>query len=134
MKFMTRSILAVIALSTGSLTLVDAFGIRPETKTVKTTTTNAPAKAQQVPWHDVLGKVVCSGLVAASIWSAPMVNLDDGGHMMVQPQNVAVAKEMASASGSRVNKDADSLLRYGLPIKNKEVSVVDIKMADLCIL
>jgi hypothetical protein len=36
--------------------------------------------------------------------------------------NVAVAKEMASASGSRVNKDAESLLRYGLPINNKEVS------------
>jgi cyclophilin family peptidyl-prolyl cis-trans isomerase len=36
--------------------------------------------------------------------------------------NVAVAKEMASASGSRVNKDADSLLRYGLPINSKEVS------------
>jgi peptidylprolyl isomerase len=33
----------------------------------------------------------------------------------------AVAKEMASGSGSRVNKDADSLLRYGLPIKNKDV-------------
>ena len=33
-------------------------------------------------------------------------------------------KEMASASGSRVNKDAESLLRYGLPIpKDKEVSI-----------
>jgi len=33
----------------------------------------------------------------------------------------AVAKEMASGTGSRVNKDPESLLRYGLPIKNKEV-------------
>jgi len=31
------------------------------------------------------------------------------------------AVEKASGSGSRVNKDAESLLRYGLPIKNKEV-------------
>lgn len=35
--------------------------------------------------------------------------------------NVANAKEMASGSGSRVNKDPESLLRYGLPIQNKEV-------------
>jgi hypothetical protein len=33
----------------------------------------------------------------------------------------ASAKEMASGSGSRVNKDPESLLRYGLPIQSKEV-------------
>jgi len=32
-----------------------------------------------------------------------------------------LAKEMASGTGSRVNKDPESLLRYGLPIQNKEV-------------
>ena len=32
----------------------------------------------------------------------------------------ALAKELASGSGSRVNKDADSLLRYGLPSVTKE--------------
>ena len=36
---------------------------------------------------------------------------------------VANAKEMASGSGSRVNKDPESLLRYGLPIKNNEVCI-----------
>lgn len=39
--------------------------------------------------------------------------------------NVANAKEMASGSGSRVNKDPESLLRYGLPIQNKEVRMID---------
>jgi hypothetical protein len=40
----------------------------------------------------------------------------------IRPSVVAQAKEMASASGSRVNKDPESLLRYGLPIpKDKEV-------------
>lgn len=34
---------------------------------------------------------------------------------------VVNAKEMASGTGSRVNKDPESLLRYGLPINNKEV-------------
>ena len=43
--------------------------------------------------------------------------------------NVANAKEMASGSGSRVNKDPESLLRYGLPIQNKEVRIYE----KLCI-
>ena len=40
---------------------------------------------------------------------------------MVEHIFAANAKEKASGSGSRVNKDAESLLRYGLPIQNKEV-------------
>jgi hypothetical protein len=36
----------------------------------------------------------------------------------------AFAREMASGSGSRVNKDPESLLRYGLPISNPEVRLV----------
>lgn len=40
---------------------------------------------------------------------------------------MANAKEMASGTGSRVNKDPESLLRYGLPIDNKEVrTLVDV--------
>jgi hypothetical protein len=35
--------------------------------------------------------------------------------------SVAMAKEMASGTGSRVNKDPESLLRWGLPITNQEV-------------
>ncbi|KAL3906027.1 MAG: hypothetical protein SGILL_009443, partial [Bacillariaceae sp.] len=41
--------------------------------------------------------------------------------MLVDPSTIASAKEMASGTGSRVNKDPESLLRLGLPIKNKEV-------------
>ena len=106
---------------------VDAFSIGPETSgkrsSITTTkTTSESSSSSKLPWPDVIGKAVCSGLVAASIWAAPVsVPLFD----MQQP--VAVAKEMASASGSRVNKDADSLLRYGLPIKNKEVSLAKTK-------
>jgi hypothetical protein len=50
----------------------------------------------------------------AAFTSIPLVHLQS---------SAAHAKEMASGSGSRVNKDAESLLRYGLPIQNKEVSV-----------
>lgn len=41
------------------------------------------------------------------------------------------AKEMASGSGSRVNKDAESLLRLGLPIKNKEVRKLQTALEDV---
>lgn len=40
---------------------------------------------------------------------------------MLYDTSAANAKEMASGTGSRVNKDAESLLRLGLPFKNKEV-------------
>lgn len=44
-----------------------------------------------------------------------------GLNEVVQQTVVAGAKDKASATGSRVNKDADSLLRLGLPINSKEV-------------
>jgi hypothetical protein len=45
---------------------------------------------------------------------------------------VVEAKEMASGSGSRVNKDAESLLRYGLPIpKDKEIRKLQVTIEDI---
>ena len=72
-------------------------------------------------------KAVLSGLVAATMWSTPLAGnnipfLPQTTTSMADHSMVANAKEMASGSGSRVNKDPESLLRYGLPIKNKEVS------------
>ena len=103
---------SVLLVALGGSVAVDGFSVRPET--AKTVTT-----VPKVPWKDVIGKAVCSSLVAASIWSAPSLPFAP-----IEMRNVAVAKEMASGSGSRVNKDADSLLRYGLPIKNKEVRII----------
>lgn len=66
-------------------------------------------------------KAVAAALLAGALWAAPAAVTN-----VVTPHSpitaVASAKEMASGSGSRVNKDPDSLLRYGLPINNKEVS------------
>uniref|UniRef100_A0A7S3VDJ1 peptidylprolyl isomerase n=1 Tax=Chaetoceros debilis TaxID=122233 RepID=A0A7S3VDJ1_9STRA len=69
--------------------------------------------------------------LAGAIWASPaaMVSNDaiSGSHLLnlndnVRSSIVADAKEMASGSGSRVNKDAESLLRLGLPIpKDKDV-------------
>ena len=52
-------------------------------------------------------------------------------HQGGAPVMTAQAKEMASGTGSRVNKDAESLLRYGLPINNKEVSSEESSLLSL---
>lgn len=76
-----------------------------------------------------IGKVVATTAITISLWGIPPpflldVPFTDGSHAHVNPISplfLASAKEMASGTGSRVNKDADSLLRLGLPIQNKEV-------------
>ena len=78
-------------------------------------------------WNGVVEqghKAVVSGVLAATLWSLPAMNvpLPFPHHQGGAPVMTAQAKEMASGTGSRVNKDAESLLRYGLPINNKEVS------------
>jgi hypothetical protein len=78
--------------------------------------------------------------LAGAIWASPVAIMGGGngpeiGSSMnfcsspssfmnhIRTSLFADAKEMASGSGSRVNKDPESLLRYGLPIpKDKEVS------------
>ena len=75
--------------------------------------------------------VIATTCMAAAIWASPSAiigsidSTDFSNNMIVnevRSASVADAKEMASASGSRVNKDPESLLRYGLPIpKDKEV-------------
>jgi nicotinamide mononucleotide adenylyltransferase len=70
--------------------------------------------------------------LAGAIWASPAAILGNyNDHSIIanplfnqiQSSVVADAKEMASGSGSRVNKDPESLLRLGLPIpKDKEVS------------
>ena len=68
--------------------------------------------------------------LSMALWGAPtaLVSSSVSDHQSMMPPMIeqvfaANAKEKASGSGSRVNKDAESLLRYGLPIQNKEVCI-----------
>jgi hypothetical protein len=72
--------------------------------------------------NSIRSVLVTTAFLTASWWcsSIPIMTSFDANHVNVNM--VAQAKEMASGSGSRVNKDPESLLRYGLPIDNKEVS------------
>jgi cyclophilin family peptidyl-prolyl cis-trans isomerase len=79
------------------------------------------------PSNDFVGKAFAASLLSAFLWSSPVVTTSSSQHngrniiTFGLDRNVASAKEMASGSGSRVNKDPESLLRYGLPIDNQEV-------------
>ena len=104
----------------------DAFTVLPQIKacdrsSVKLSATN---KAESDSWQNQIGRLLATGLVTASLWAAPAI-VQDSFVGVNAPEfmtsSVANAKQMASASGSRVNKDPESLLRYGLPINSKEV-------------
>jgi len=76
--------------------------------------------------NNVKGAVAATFL-AGAVWAAPAALIGDMSSTNpflneIRTSVVADAKEMASGSGSRVNKDPESLLRLGLPIpKDKEV-------------
>lgn len=103
-----------------------AFTVLPQNRAlersgVKVSATN---DAESNSWQNQIGKLLTTGLVTASLWAAPAVVQDafQGiGAPEIMTSSAANAKQMASASGSRVNKDPESLLRYGLPINSKEV-------------
>lgn len=70
--------------------------------------------------------------LAAAIWAAPATIAGPmTTHFPSTSGLVASAKEMASGSGTRVNKDPESLLRYGLPINNKEVRQLQKSIEDI---
>ena len=76
--------------------------------------------------HQWIGKAVSTTVITASLWAAPpLLAAQYSWDWLTINGNsnpfVALAVEKASGTGSRVNKDADSLLRLGLPINNKEV-------------
>lgn len=90
--------------------------------------------------QDNVKSVVAATLLAGSLWASPSalvstVGSGDGSPVWmdgITSTVVADAKEMASGSGARVNKDAESLLRYGLPIpKDKEIRKFQVTIEEI---
>ena len=127
MKFPTCLFLALAIVSSS------AFTIQPRHASKTLTTLSAASSDDHAngSFLQQMNKMFATGLVTASLWAAPAMiqNINnfpgsDGPHQqMFSSSYVANAKQMASASGSRVNKDPESLLRYGLPINSKEVRI-----------
>lgn len=90
--------------------------------------------------QDNVKGAMAATLLAGSLWSSPsaLVSMTSNGHGTpvwldgITSSVVADAKEMASGSGARVNKDADSLLRFGLPIpKDKEIRKFQVGIEEI---
>jgi hypothetical protein len=97
-----------------ALTLVSSSAFVPPRAPQSTT----QLATEKQPW---LQQFAAAVVVGATFWASPAFDVG----LPQAPAMVAVAKEMASGTGSRVNKDPESLLRYGLPINNKDVRELD---------
>jgi len=86
-------------------------------------TTAGSNTALQMKENNNIQSALTAAVIAASVWASPFTLMNEQFHpSLSNNNNMAYAKEMASGSGSRVNKDPESLLRYGLPIPNdKEI-------------
>ena len=129
-----------IAFFLSSISVTNGFAPQTRVQT-RTTPLNASTKPSQnenivvdtLEAVDATVKGAMSGMaLAAALWVAPATMAgplssafpnyvaNNNNNIMIS-SSIANAKEMASGSGTRVNKDPESLLRLGLPIKNKEV-------------
>lgn len=125
-----------------SVASVNAFApqVVPQTRTVPIYASNKPSQNENIVVDvleavDATVKGSISGMaLAAALWVAPATIGPVTSHFSgnnVIASSVASAKEMASGSGTRVNKDPESLLRYGLPINNKEVRQLQKSIEDI---
>lgn len=105
--------LAVTAVLT--LASTNAFTASQRSRTERTFPTHLEAAKDM---NSVVAKTCATAVMTAFLWGTPGVLSEHNNLPFV---DVANAVEKASGTGSRVNKDAESLLRLGLPIKNKEV-------------
>jgi hypothetical protein len=115
-------------LASSAIVGAGAFSLHPVHCSIRRDVRVASSKLEdQDSWQKHVVKFLATGLVTASLWAAPAViqqNPSFVGSEHFSLSSVANAKQMASASGSRVNKDPESLLRYGLPINSNEVCCV----------
>lgn len=117
-----------------SIPLVSPFQLPPPTKTNR----NVNVQLSSLPFmrhvEEKAQKIVAGTILTGLLWTAPVTLLDQADNLPFLPrrENVVVqAKEMASGTGSRVNKDPESLLRYGLPINNKEVRKLQVAIETI---
>jgi len=115
-SFRQLLLLAVVTSATTAFVVVTPYHGRVTSSVLASSSDDEPNR-RLMPMD--LGKALATSfLVTASLWSTPAIT------STYFPQQQAMAKEMASGSGARVNKDPESLLRYGLPINNKEVRMI----------
>ena len=146
MKFDSTTLFYILAVTPLSVT---AFTNNPSLNTRQTavaaTTTGTALHAERNINNNVFTNICATAAMSAFLWASPtmiagQVSTHFAGNTgglndIIQHNGMAAeARDMASATGSRVNKDAESLLRLGLPIKNKEVCYLRIHVLVLCVM
>jgi hypothetical protein len=115
MKY-TSALLALLSVGSTS-----AFS-SPQSHAQRTFSTQLEAESSN---NNLVARACATAAMTAFLWGAPGIvaeqTMSNNLPFPVETSTIANAVEKASGTGSRVNKDADSLLRYGLPIQNKEV-------------
>lgn len=115
MKY-TSALLALLSVGSAS-----AFS-SPQSHAQRTFSTQLEAESSN---NNLVARACATAAMTVFLWGAPGIvaeqTMSNNLPFPVQTSTIANAVEKASGTGSRVNKDADSLLRYGLPINNKEV-------------
>lgn len=109
--------------------LVDGLTTTANTETTRLFAHNKEESGPLKSIQEKVNGVIAATLVTGSLWALPSMFVGSSITATsnplwndIQSTMVVNAKEMASGSGSRVNKDPESLLRYGLPIpKDKEI-------------
>lgn len=116
--------------------VVSSFQIRPTITTKITVLKSKQQQQQQKQQRNQLSlsfmrqiedntkKLITGTVLTSLLWTAPVTLSQQTNNIPFVGNNnnnaIVHAKEMASGSGSRVNKDPESLLRLGLPIDSKE--------------
>jgi len=121
MKFSAITLLCVLGHAP-----VAAFTNQSPLSAAPATTTSLQAERSNI---NDFSSFCATAALSAFLWGSPAMIADQaithhlplGLSDVVERNFVASAKDKASATGSRVNKDAESLLRLGLPINSKEV-------------
>ena len=146
MKFDSTTLFYILAVTPLSVT---AFTNNPSLNTRQTavaaTMTGTALHAERNINNNVFTNICATAAMSAFLWASPtmiagQVSTHFAGNTgglndIIQHNGMAAeARDMASATGSRVNKDAESLLRLGLPIKNKEVCYLRVHVLVLCVM
>lgn len=128
-----------------SATLLCALGAVPATAFTNPSSLSAPPttttslQAERKSNSNVFSTFCATAAMSAILWGSPAMiaeqatthQLPFGLSEVVEQNVVASAKDKASATGSRVNKDAESLLRLGLPINSKEVRELQVDLETI---
>ncbi|EWM29410.1 peptidyl-prolyl cis-trans isomerase [Nannochloropsis gaditana] len=122
-------LVSILSLIPADAFLVPASPLRAQASSLLTMEATKDPQTPGSPWINLPRKILAPATLAFATWQSTF-SFQPGilgasssvfpGFETVQSAHAARPSNAPSSAGSRVNKDAESLLRYGLPINSKE--------------